>query len=347
MTKPRDPEALLAAYLVEGMEVLPDRVADAVLDEIHRTRQRGVLGPWRTRSMFKPSLAVAAVVAVLVAGALLTTRRDQPVIGNPSPSASASAGASGPAVVGPSATPTATPSPTPTPLLWTEASLKEDWPAPVRSEPVEWRDRAAGPRRAWVLSSSRIPRTTAGPSGSCGSTSGSCTPAVPSKVVIELADNHPPLVDPTEQWIAYGVVVDADRDGVPDWRYGVDNLPIDPSGWAGNPDSERMARSELANGVAPHRAWRTNLHTGRTESAAGPPYGGVGETYFDTFYPPGGYGPDGARLGFGGDVAGGGTRTSLAGPYYTWAAVIENGRVVATDYAPDVGWLDPWAEAKP
>ena len=154
-------------------------------------------------------------------------------------------------------------------------------------------------------------------------------------------------MDPTEQWIAYGVVVDADRDGVPDRRYGMDNLPIDPSGWAGNPDSERMARGELANGVAPHRAWRTNFHTGRTESAAGPPYGGVGETYFDTFYPPGGYGPDGARLGFGGDVAGGGTRTSLAGPYYTWAAVIENGRVVATDYAPDVGWLDPWAEAKP
>ena len=44
------------------------------------------IGPWRTRSIFKPSLAVAAVVALLVVGALLTTRRDQPVIGNPSPS---------------------------------------------------------------------------------------------------------------------------------------------------------------------------------------------------------------------------------------------------------------------
>ena len=86
MTKPRDPEAFLSAYLAEGMEVLPDRVVDAVLGEIHRTRQRPAFSPWKTRSMLKPSLALAAVVAVLVVGALVTTRRDQPVIGNPSPS---------------------------------------------------------------------------------------------------------------------------------------------------------------------------------------------------------------------------------------------------------------------
>ena len=29
----------------------------------------------------------------------------------------------------------------------------------------------------------------------------------------------------------------------------------------------------------------------------------------------------------------------LVDPFYVWASVIENGRVVATDYAPDVGWL--------
>ncbi len=122
MTKPRDPEALLSAYLVDGMEVLPDRVVDSVLDEIHRTRQRAVFGRWTTRSMFKPSLAVAAVV-VLVAGALLTTRRDQPEIGNPSPSL--------PGIAAPSSTPTATPSaevsPTPDPtslkLTWSKVAL--------------------------------------------------------------------------------------------------------------------------------------------------------------------------------------------------------------------------------
>ena len=57
MTTPRDPDALLAAYLAEGMEVLPDRVVDAVLDEAHRTRQRAVFGPWRTLPMIKTGLA--------------------------------------------------------------------------------------------------------------------------------------------------------------------------------------------------------------------------------------------------------------------------------------------------
>ncbi len=100
MKTPRDPEALLTAYLAGGMEVLPDRVIDSVLDEIHRTRQRAVFGPLRNRSMFKPSLAAAAVVAVLVSGALLVVRPDQPSIADPSPSH--------PGVVAPSSTPSAT-----------------------------------------------------------------------------------------------------------------------------------------------------------------------------------------------------------------------------------------------
>ena len=33
--------------------------------------------------------------------------------------------------------------------------------------------------------------------------------------------------------------------------------------------------------------------------------------------------------------------------FYAWASVILDGRVVATDYAPDVGWLDPSPDAKP
>jgi hypothetical protein len=101
MTNSRDPEALLSAYLAGGMEVLPDRVVDAILDEVHRTRQRAVFGPRGTRSIFKPSLAAAAVVAVLVSSALLITRPDQPAIADPSPS-----------VVTPSPSqPAATPSP--------------------------------------------------------------------------------------------------------------------------------------------------------------------------------------------------------------------------------------------
>ena len=62
------------------MEVLPDRVADAVLDEVHRTRQRTVFGPWRTRPVSRTTFAAAAVVALLALGAALLV-----VAGGPSP----------------------------------------------------------------------------------------------------------------------------------------------------------------------------------------------------------------------------------------------------------------------
>ena len=241
----------------------------------------------------------------------------------------------------------ATPPPTPTPaappslgprpsgpagpLAWSRASLEEDWPAPVRAEPaggasvIPVEDGLSGERTG------RLPGGHRDPSGDTGS---SVLPWVDirevgfggSKVIIDLVSNIPPSVDPTEQWIAYGLVVDDDRDGVPDWRYGIDNMPVD------------------ATGERPHRAWRTNIHSGRTESAAGAPYGRVGETYFDSFFP----GEWWAQFSFGADTTGGGTTGGdVPGHFYAWAAVIENGRVVATDYAPDVGWLDPSATAKP
>ena len=100
MTKPRDPEALLSAYLAEGMEVLPDRVADAVLDEVHRTRQRAVLGPWRTRSVSRTTSVAAAVVAMLALGAALFV-----VAGGPSPTPSEEPRPSLQGVVAPSSTP--------------------------------------------------------------------------------------------------------------------------------------------------------------------------------------------------------------------------------------------------
>jgi galactose oxidase-like protein/Kelch motif protein len=106
MTTPRDPDELLAAYLAQGMETLPDRVVDAVLDEIHRTRQQAVIGLWRTRSMSRTALGAAAVVAVLVlGGTFYLTRPSQPAIGGPSPTPGVSSSP------GESASPPATASP--------------------------------------------------------------------------------------------------------------------------------------------------------------------------------------------------------------------------------------------
>ena len=214
--------------------------------------------------------------------------------------------------------PTASPSSTSAPLLWTQASLKEDWPGPVRTEP------AGG---AIVVPLQEKADGVPDPLGDTGSADHPWVDIqeLRGRVLIDLGSNRPPFVDPIEQWIAYGVVVDDDRDGVPDRRFGIDNIP------GTTPDNRE------------HRVWITDLHTGRTEAAVGPPY--VGEIY-DSYFPGEIFG--GAKLSFGGgDIAGGGSRPGLLVPFYAWASVIENGRVVATDYAPDVGWLDPSATAKP
>ena len=148
------------------------------------------------------------------------------------------------------------------PLAWTQASLKEDWPAPVRSEP------------AGGASVQPMPPTYIDPSGDAGSDVLRCVDIRDLTVSefgvgIDLVSDQPPSVDPTELWIAYGVVLDDDGDGVPDWRYGIDNVPRT----GGDDDGQ-------------HRAWRTDLHTGRTERLRGP----GGDTFFESGYPPDGSG---------------------------------------------------------
>ena len=141
---------------------------------------------------------------------------------------------------------------------------------------------------------------------------------------LTLADDVPrPQADPADRWIAFGVVRDTNGDGVADVRIGIDNLP-----------------------VSEHRAWHTDLASGETMSAVGPPYGWVGPARrigLDSYYP-----GEGDRSG---------NRASLrysitfdertrgrAYPFYAWASMIEDGRVVATDYAPDAGWLEEGAQ---
>ena len=69
MTTPRDPDALLRAYLEEGMRVLPDRVVDAIVADIHVTRQRARWGSWRFPLMSRLAIgAIAAAAVVAVAG---------------------------------------------------------------------------------------------------------------------------------------------------------------------------------------------------------------------------------------------------------------------------------------
>jgi Tol biopolymer transport system component len=95
MTEPREPDRLIRAALEDGPSVLPDRVLDSVLGEVHRTRQRAALGPWRIQPMSRTALAATAVIAVVLIGGLVLFGRGQsaPVVGTvatASPSASQS-----------------------------------------------------------------------------------------------------------------------------------------------------------------------------------------------------------------------------------------------------------------
>ena len=109
MSSDRDTTRIVRSWLEEGATALPDRVLDAVLDQVPATSQRRPLwSAWRFRQMnsaLKLGLAATAVVVVALVGITLLPR-------------SGGVGGSGPS---PTAAPTSAPSqtvaPTPTPSL--------------------------------------------------------------------------------------------------------------------------------------------------------------------------------------------------------------------------------------
>jgi hypothetical protein len=207
------------------------------------------------------------------------------------------------------------------PVAWTPDSMKKDWPAPARPE-------NAGARSVRPMPVQFLDRL-----GDNESTGFSCVDiswvrADTRAVLLELASKPPRAVEPSEQWIAYGIVTDEDADGVPDWRYGFDNRPA----IAGDKGS-------------PWRGWRTNLHTGQTKTGPGqgdPLFLNGGGFQAGLAFDNADYEAD-ARFQFGGalDTTQGmqSWGFTLDMPFYVWASEIVNGRVVATDYAPDSGWL--------
>lgn len=89
MTAPRSFDDRLDAFLDEGQNDLPDRAFDAVRHEIHITRQRVVIGPWKEPTMStvsKLAMAAAIVGAVVLAWANWPNRGD---VGTSTPSPTA------------------------------------------------------------------------------------------------------------------------------------------------------------------------------------------------------------------------------------------------------------------
>jgi hypothetical protein len=130
MSTDRDTTRIVRSWLDEGATALPDRVLDAVLDQVPATSQRRAWWPARRmnemNNALKLAIAAAAVVVVAIVGINLLPR---------------SGGVGGPAqTVAP--TPTATPSPSasssqsPAPSPIPSASIQRLGDGPLRAGPV-------------------------------------------------------------------------------------------------------------------------------------------------------------------------------------------------------------------
>jgi len=90
MSTSRDLNRLMEAFLEEGPAVLTDRVAEAIRDDVERTEQRVVFGPWRTPLMSRFAIAAAIVTIALLGGvavyaALIQPPKVGPPVESPAP----------------------------------------------------------------------------------------------------------------------------------------------------------------------------------------------------------------------------------------------------------------------
>jgi hypothetical protein len=124
---------------------------------------------------------------------------------------------------------------------------------------------------------------------------------------LELAGGPLRVPDAASSWIAYGVVLDLDGDGRADQRIGIDNSTPD------------------------HREWIADLRTGETAVNLSGVYGAFEAfgTRIESWF----VDPDGTATILV-------KREQAMFRFYTWASTISDGRIVATDFAPDVGWIE-------
>ncbi len=86
MTTPRDPDAIMSAWLEEGPTRLPDQTRRAIVVAIPTTtqRRRGWLAPWRSSPMNPIArIAIAAIAVVAVVGGAAYVLRPNGQVGGP------------------------------------------------------------------------------------------------------------------------------------------------------------------------------------------------------------------------------------------------------------------------
>ena len=98
----RSSDHVVDAFLEEGPIRMSDRLFDAIVDDVYRTKQWGVTAPWRSIFMQRSAFAAAViVVAIVVAGAALVLFRptsDGRVGNEPSPPPASSTPTPAPAI---------------------------------------------------------------------------------------------------------------------------------------------------------------------------------------------------------------------------------------------------------
>ena len=202
-------------------------------------------------------------------------------------------------------------------LTWTQESLKQDGPAGSAPSPLEAERPTHAPYASGPLGRHRI----------------RCVPLHRHRRGDGRHREGPPQAGRTSRppWIPPrldrdGVVIDDDRDGVPDWRYGIDNMPVD-----------RITRSSEGGGRISTPARRMPARSMGIRAVAygeGTPLGQAPRPRIrtDRMRPSGLAAP--SRPHRDRSV---GRRAGHAVLHV--GVVIVNGRVVATDYAPHAGWL--------
>jgi hypothetical protein len=318
---------------------LPNRVLSATFE---RTRESAQQGGWRRFrwslpvSRFGSAVAATAVVVIGVMAAGIYFNQPGNVgrpgsVASASPSESATPDVTQPAstpTAEPTSAPTATPAPTPTStpapalITWNSQSALEDWPAPLRVElpgaGVEAVERVSS---QWVQYTDAEADTTPGDVSTVDLSTIhiglGCQAGLPKLRCLELALSGQlpdPLPLPEDAWYGYGIVLDVDSDGVPDYRYGVDNTVTGVGPIDGSCDCSMTGR-----------VWRADLRTGDVEVVA------AAQASDDTLL---------------GELPGSDFPMAifhlknLGGRFYAWSSLIADGQVVATDYAPNVGWLE-------
>ena len=288
-----DLERRLEAFYTAELPVrAPDWVLRTAIETIDSTPQRRAIdrGPWRFPTMNNfARLAVAAVAVIAVGAAGLVA------LGDTEPAASS-----------PTLGPTFTPTTKPIPVI----EMRIEPNGPPTTVPVHVHADATGDVDVDLVDVTGIRFK---------------SPCYGDAICVyfDLAGRPRARLDDADRdWVAYGLMIDNDGDGVADVQVGIDNGAA-----VGSPPFGAKS------GPYGPRSWQTDLETGETESRDGM-YTGLGVDGHIGFISEAQDGPLDGWVG---------VKRVLATPelrFYFWASIIRDGKVVATDFAPDVGWLD-------